>query len=365
MRRVLVRRHHIIGLEAELFRDAANQLLGLLDRGRGRHVFACDQLGIAPDRLAVLAPVQRERPARQAFAGVPLALAVVQQARRRVALAQAADQIVGALALGGADRGGVPLLGLVIVDRDEGRLAAERQPHVAGCQIGIDFLAQLVERGPGLVGERQRDARLLVDAGDLHLEGERHLGRIDAAGDRRGRAVMRRRADRQMALAAEQAGGRVEPDPAGAGQEDLGPGVQIGEVVIGAGRAVERHLVGLQLHQIAGHEAGGEAEPAQQLDQQPGRVPAGAGTIFQRFLGRLNAGLHADDVANIPLQPGVELDQEGHGVGGLPRYRGEIGLETGAGAFAFEIGDEVDRRFGRIGEGQGSRPMVRRRSRTG
>ena len=64
----------------------------------------------------------------------------------------------------------------------------------------------------------------------VHLERELDLGRLDAAGDRRGRAVVRRRGERQMALAAQQAGGRVEPDPAGAGQIDLGPGVQIGEV---------------------------------------------------------------------------------------------------------------------------------------
>jgi hypothetical protein len=65
--------------------------------------------GQAPDRLAVLAPVEREGPARQRLAGIPFALAVMQQAARREALAQAADQRVGQRALGRADRGGVPL----------------------------------------------------------------------------------------------------------------------------------------------------------------------------------------------------------------------------------------------------------------
>jgi hypothetical protein len=51
---------------------------------------------------------------------------------------------------------------------------------------------------------------------------------------------MRRRGQRDVAFAGQQARGRVEPDPAGAGQIDLGPGVQVGEVVIGARRPVQR-----------------------------------------------------------------------------------------------------------------------------
>ena len=39
--------------------------------------------------------------------------------------------------------------------------------------------------------------------------------------------------ERNMALAGEQARGRVEPDPARPGQIDLGPGVQVGEVDFG------------------------------------------------------------------------------------------------------------------------------------
>ena len=89
--------------------------------------------------------------------------------------------------------------------------------------------------------------------------------------------IMRRRAQRQMALAAEQAGGRVHADPAGAGQIDLGPGVQVGEILVRALRPFERIDVGLELDEIAGDETGGEAEPAQDLHQQPGRVAAGAG----------------------------------------------------------------------------------------
>jgi hypothetical protein len=51
-----------------------------------------------------------------------------------------------------------------------------------------------------------------------------------------------RAGERDVALAGEQPGRGVEPDPARARQVDLGPGVQVGEVVVGAGRPVERHL---------------------------------------------------------------------------------------------------------------------------
>ncbi len=44
------------------------------------------------------------------------------------------------------------------------------------------------------------------------------------------------------------------PTPACAWQIGLGPGVQVGEVVIGAGGAVQRFLVGRELDQVAGHE---------------------------------------------------------------------------------------------------------------
>ena len=101
---------------------------------------------------------------------------------------------------------------------------------------------------------------------------------------------MRRRGQRDVALAAEQAGGRVEPDPARAGDVDLGPGVKVGEVVVRAGRAVQRLQIVLELDQVARDEARGEAEPAQHLHEQPAGIAAGAGAQRQRLLRRLTPG---------------------------------------------------------------------------
>ena len=62
---------------------------------------------------------------------------------------QAADQGVGKDALGRADRIGIPLPRLEIVDRNEGRLAPHGQPNVPGQQRRIDLFAQDVQIGPG------------------------------------------------------------------------------------------------------------------------------------------------------------------------------------------------------------------------
>ena len=166
----------------------------------------------------------------------------------------------------------------------------------------IDLVAERVERLPAFLGERVGDARALRNPVDRHLELEFDLGEADAAGDRRGRAVVRRRGQRDVALAGDQARGRIEPDPAGAGQIDLGPGVEIGEVgvvPVGPSRA---YLIGLQLDQIAGDEAGGEAELAHDLDQQPGGVAAGARAVLQGSVRRLNARLHAGPDSDLLLR---------------------------------------------------------------
>ena len=217
--RVLEGGNEIVAIDAEPCRHALGEPFGEVARGRMVLAFARDQAVVAPDRKAVLAPEQGEGPARQRLARIPFALAVMQEAAGRVTVAQPSDQYVGADALGGAERVGVPLRRLVVVDGDEGRLAAHGEADVLGCEVGIDLGAERIERGPRGVGKRKRDPRLLGDAADPHLEREIDFRRVDGAGDRRRGAVMRRCRHRQMALAAQQAGGRIEADPAGAGND--------------------------------------------------------------------------------------------------------------------------------------------------
>ncbi|MNY01108.1 hypothetical protein D3C86_1336240 [compost metagenome] len=77
-----------------------------------------------------------------------------------------------------------------------------------------------------------------------------------------------------MPFTGKQPGGRIQADPAGTGQIHFAPGVQVGEVCFGAGRAIQRLDVGGQLNQVSGDKAGGQAQVTQQLHQQPSRVSA-------------------------------------------------------------------------------------------
>jgi hypothetical protein len=64
----------------------------------------------------------------------------------------------------------------------------------------------------------------------MHIHLEQCFGVFDQAADGGGRARIGAGGERDVAFAGEQAGGGVQANPAGAGQIDFGPGVQIGEI---------------------------------------------------------------------------------------------------------------------------------------
>ena len=132
------------------------------------------------------------------------------------------------------------------------------------------------------------------------------LGEVGAPGDRRGGRRVRRAGERDVALAGEQTRRRVEADPAGAGDVHLGPGVQVGEVGRGPVGAVNDGWSDVELHEVARHEPRRETEVAQDLDEQPAGVAARAEPRVERLLGRLHAGLHADRVLDVAVEPPVE-----------------------------------------------------------
>ncbi len=67
---------------------------------------------------------------------------------------------------------------------------------------------------------------------------------------------MRRGRDGNMPLARQHARGDVEPDPPGPREIDLGPRVQIGEVVLDLARSLDRIDVGAQLNEVTGDKPG-------------------------------------------------------------------------------------------------------------
>ena len=120
-----------------------------------------------------------------------------------------------------------------VVDRHEGRLAALGEAHVAvasrrssTARPSASMRGPLRRRCTGSVTRgsswTRRDRCWRTRRSTSHGSVAPVIGAAEAGSGRAGEG--------DVALAGEQAGGRVEADPAGAGQVDLAPGVQVGEV---------------------------------------------------------------------------------------------------------------------------------------
>src|SRR5271167_2189100 len=84
--------------------------------------------------------------------------------------------------------------------------------------------------------------------------------------------------------------------------------MQIGEVDFRSRGTVERRHVRLELDQVSRHEPSRQPELPEKLDQEPSRVATRAAAQFQRLLAGLNSRLEADDVADLLVEPTVDLD---------------------------------------------------------
>ncbi len=308
--RILVGGPHEFGGKAQGGGELGGEAARILVRGRGLAGEAGQQRLALPQGRAVAPPEAGERPARQGLAGIPLALAEVQHAAGREAPPQPVQEVRGELQLAGGVGREVPLGALHVVHRDEGGLAAHREADVAVGELAVDGAPQRLDGAPLRLVEGAGDARILVDARHLHLELQRRLAHVREAGHGRGARRKRRAGEGDVALAREQPRGRVEPDPARAGDVGLAPRVQVGEVLVRAGGPVEGLLVGDELDEVARGEARGEPEAAQDLHQEPRRVAARALGPLQRLLRRLDAVLQADQVLHVVLQVVVHRDQE-------------------------------------------------------
>ena len=149
-----------------------------------------------------------------------------------------------------------------------------------------------------------------MNARDAHLVRELHLAGLQRPIDGRRPRGAGRAGHRNMALACEQARGRIKPDPARARQKDLTPGVQIGEIRLGARRPVDRLDVGGELNEIARDKPGRHAQMAQQIDHQPGGIAAGARAQREGLFRRLHTRIQTDGVGNALLQGLIDRDQK-------------------------------------------------------
>jgi hypothetical protein len=102
----------------------------------------------------------------------------------------------------------------------------------------------------------------------------------------------------------------VQANPAAAGQINFRPGVQVGEILFRAARAVERFHVGLELDEITADEARREAAMPEQLAQQPRGIAARTAQFHERLLRRLHAGFEADGVFDVLPQALIDGDEK-------------------------------------------------------
>ncbi len=144
-----------------------------------------------------------------------------------------------------------------------------------------------------------------------------------------------------MAFAGKQPRGGVHTDPASAGDVDLGPRVQVGEVAARPAGPVQRGLISAQLDQVARDEPGGEAQVSQQLHQQPGRVATRAEASLEGLLAALHADLHAHRVVDVALNGLIDRHQKVHGAAGAAVDARQECLQQWAILGEFEVGREL------------------------
>ena len=152
----------------------------------------------------------------------------------------------------GSDR---PLSRCHVLGRDECRLAAHGELETCCLQSLINRLTKPLNASDLSGGIWQRCARLLLHAPDL--VGKLHPGvrGLGCSGNRGRGGGLRGGRQGDMALGCEQRGGGIEPDPAGAGDIDLCPGVQVGEIFRRAARAIPTRLILSKLDEVARDES--------------------------------------------------------------------------------------------------------------
>ena len=168
------------------------------------------------------------------------------------------------------------ILGLDVRRRDEGRLAAHRQPHVPCASARSTCWPARQDRPAMLLGIGFGRARGFAHARDRHREVERDLALLRLAGNRRGRDGIGARRQRDMTLARKEAGGRLKSDPSRTGQIHFGPGVQVGEVGARTRRTFQRLHVGRELDEVARYKPRRVTEMAQHMHEQPRGITARA-----------------------------------------------------------------------------------------
>ena len=154
-----------------------------------------------------------------------------------------------------------------------------------------------------LLGVGFGDTWILVNALNAIGKREFHLARVGRAGDRRGTHRIGGTGQWDVSLTGKQTRSGIQPQPARPGYVDLRPGVQIGKIMVGSDRPLQRFHVRSELDQIARNKACSQSQVAQNLDQQPTGIAAGTQGSLQGVFAGLDSRLHPNGILHILFQP--------------------------------------------------------------
>jgi len=113
--------------------------------------------------------------------------------------------------------------------------------------LGIDLVVEIEHGLPLGIAIGLGDTRIFMDARNLHGEFKLRLAHFRGTDHRRGRRRLGSGCQWNMAFASQLSRCRIETDPASTGNIGFGPGLQISEIMLGAGGSVEGFLVWLEL----------------------------------------------------------------------------------------------------------------------
>ncbi len=139
-------------------------------------------------------------------------------------------------------------------------LPAHGQADICCLQAVIDNLSKHHDFFPLALGIGFGDPGCFRQAGDLIGKMKGNLTFSGGTADRRGTLVVRRTGQGDMPFTGKQTGSWIHTNPACSGDVHFHPGVQVSEILGGAGGTFEGRLIGHQLNQISGNKAGSQTQ---------------------------------------------------------------------------------------------------------
>src|SRR4029077_19305251 len=135
---------------------------------------------------------------------IPFALAEMQETTGRELVAQTLEKVSPQPQLVRTESGRIPFFAVHVVDGNESRFSAHRQPHIAVRQFNVDLVTKRIQALPLFLRVGFSHSRILVDTSDTHLVKKLHFAFTDQTRNGSGRLRFRRSGQRYVPFTSEQ-----------------------------------------------------------------------------------------------------------------------------------------------------------------